>query len=97
MIFVVGGGGSLSNSNAVLLVTIPSGCAITVTKNGLALNPTIWTSESDQSKDIAIFTIPSSKFDGTNPWVVTISDGNNNSEPKKILLMMLAILLNKTK
>lgn len=79
MIFVVGGGGKLKNTDAVLIVTVPTGSTVTATKGGTTLMPTMWVKAADTSLDCAIFSIPASKFDSTTPWTITATDGTNTA------------------
>ena len=67
---MVGGGGSLRDTDAVLLVTVPTGSSATATKGAVTLTPTIWTTSSDNTLDCALFSIPASTFD-SNAWTVT--------------------------
>lgn len=73
MILVVGGGGGgkLKNTDAVLIVTVPTGSTVTATKSGVTLTPTMWVKAADASLDCAIVSIPASQFDSTTPWTVT--------------------------
>lgn len=70
---MVGGGGSgkLKGTDAVLIVTAPTGSTVTATKSGTTLTPTMWVKAANASLDCAIFSIPASQFDATNPWTVT--------------------------
>lgn len=81
MIFVVGGGGSgkLKNTDAVLIVTVPTGSTVTATKGGTTLTPTMWVKAADNTLDCAIFIIPASQFDSTTPWTITATDGTNTA------------------
>lgn len=65
-----GGGGGLSNTDAVLSVTAPTGSTITATKNGISITPTIWTRNADNTQDYALFIIAPSMFD-SSAWTVT--------------------------
>lgn len=79
MIFVVGGGGKLKNTDAVLIVTVPTGSTVTATKGGTTLTPTMWVKAADNTLDCAIFSIPASKFDSTTPWTVTATNGTETA------------------
>jgi len=79
MIFVVGGGGKLKDTDAVLVVTVPTGSTVTATKGGTTLTPTMWVKAADASLDCAIFSIPASKFDSTTPWTVTATLGTQTA------------------
>lgn len=79
MIFVVGGGGKLKNTDAVLIVTVPTGSTVTATKGGTTLTPTMWVKAGDASLDCAIFIISASQFDSVTPWTITATDGTNTA------------------
>ena len=66
-----GGLGGLSESDAILRVTAPTGSTFTATKNGVTLTPKIWVQGTDNSLDTAIYIIPPSSFDA-NAWFVSI-------------------------
>lgn len=67
---VGGGGGKLKDTDAVLAVTVPTGSSVTMTKGAVTLTPTIWTTNADNTLDVAIFPVPASTFD-SNAWTVT--------------------------
>lgn len=75
IINMAGGGGGLKDTNAVLIVNIPTGSNVTAEKGVLAITPTIWTKSSDSRIDCAIFNILSSQFDSINPWIITATKG----------------------
>lgn len=80
MIFVVGGGGGkLKDTDAVLVVTVPTGSTVTATKGGTTLTPTMWVKATDSTLDCAIFSIPASQFDSTTPWTVTATLGTQTA------------------
>lgn len=70
--------GGLSNTDAILIVTVPTGSTVTATKGGVTLTSTIWVQNADNTLDTAIFTIPSSTFD-SNAWTVTATLGGESS------------------
>lgn len=72
-------GGGLKDTDAVLIVTVPTGSTVTATKGGTTLTPTMWVKAADASLDCAIFSIPASQFDSTTPWTVTATDGANTA------------------
>lgn len=80
MIFnmVGGGGGSLKNTDAVLIVSVPTGSTVTATKSGVTLTPTMWVQNADNTLDTAIFSIKASTFD-SNPWTVTATLGSKTA------------------
>lgn len=75
---VGGGGGKLKDTDAVLAVTVPTGSSVSMTKGGVTLTPTIWTTNSDNTLDVAIFSVPASTFD-SNAWTVTASLGTDTT------------------
>lgn len=76
---VGGGGGKLKDTDAVLVVTVPTGSTVTATKGGTTLTPTMWVKAADNTLDCAIFSIPASQFDSTTPWTITATDGTNTA------------------
>ena len=76
---VGGGGGKLKDTDAVLIVTVPTGSTVTATKGGTTLMPTMWVKAVDASLECAIFSIPASQFDSTTPWTITATDGTNTA------------------
>ena len=68
---MVGGGGSLKNTDAILIVTVLHGATVTAAKSGKTLTPTLWTNADNNSLDCALFSIKSSLFDSQNAWTVT--------------------------
>lgn len=72
MIFnmVGGGSGGLKATDAVLIVSVPTGSTVTATKSGVTLTPTMWVQNADNTLDTAIFSVKASTFD-SNPWTVT--------------------------
>lgn len=67
---VGGGGGGLKDTDAVLIVTVPTGSTVTATKSGNTLTPTIWVQNADNTLDTAIFSVKANTFD-SNAWTVT--------------------------
>ena len=69
---MAGGGrsGGLKNTDAILAAIAPTGSAVTMTKGAVTLTPTIWTTDADNTLDVAIFSVPASTFDA-NDWTVT--------------------------
>lgn len=76
---VGGGGGKLKDTDAVLVVTVPTGSTVTAAKGGTTLTPTMWVKATDNTLDCAIFSIPASKFDSTTPWTVTATLGTQTA------------------
>lgn len=76
MIFnMVGSGGvGLKDTDAVLIVTVPTGSTVTATKSGVTLTPTMWVQNADNTLDTAIFIVKASTFDA-NAWTVTATLG----------------------
>lgn len=67
------GGAGLKDTDAVLIVTVPTGSTVTATKGGVTLTPTMWVTAVDPTLDCAIFVIKASLFDSQNAWSVTAS------------------------
>lgn len=77
---VGGGGGSLKNTDAVLIVSVPTGSTVTATKGGVTITPTIWVQNADNAVDTAIFSVKASTFD-SNAWTVTATlNGDTSSD-----------------
>lgn len=74
-----GGGGKLKDTDAVLIVTVPTGSTVTATKGGTTLTPTMWVKAADPTLDCAIFAISASLFDAVNPWTVTATLSTKSS------------------
>lgn len=74
-----GGGGGPSASDAILIVTVPTGSTVTATKGSVTLTPTLWTAAADASLDCALFVIPPAQFDSTTPWTVTATRGTETA------------------
>lgn len=68
-----------SSSEAILIVTVPTGSTITATKGGVTLVPTIWTHAADPTLDRALYVIPPSMFDSQNAWTVTATLGTDTA------------------
>ena len=71
---VGGGGGSLKNTDAILIVTTSVGATVTATKGGITLTPTIWETSGNDTLDCALFYIKASTFD-ENDWTITATQG----------------------
>jgi len=67
------GGGSLRADNAVLLVTVPTGSTVTVTRGSVSLSGTSWVNSSDASLDTHIFSVKASLF-SSSAWTVTATN-----------------------
>lgn len=76
---MIGSGGKLSNEDAVLRVTVPTGSTVTMTKGGISFAAMTWKRAYDDSNDTAIFIIPPNLFDSQNAWTVTSRLGTKNS------------------
>lgn len=81
----IGGGGGLSSSDAILVVTAPTGSTVTATKDGVTITPTIWVTAADPTLDCAIFAISASLFDAANPWTVTATLGTDTASDTVII------------
>ena len=77
-------GGGLSSTDAVLIVSVPTGASVTATKSGTTLTPTLWVKYSDNSYSSAIFSVSANTFDA-NAWTVTATHGAN-SESKTVVI-----------
>ena len=86
MIFnmVGGGGGSLKNTDAVLIVSVPTGSTVTATKGGVTITPTIWVQNADNAYDTAIFIVKESTFD-ENAWTVTATLGADSASDTVVI------------
>lgn len=86
MIFnmVGGGSGGLKATDAVLIVSVPTGSTVTATKNGVTLIPTIWVQNVDSTLDTAIFSVKASTFD-SNAWTVTATLGDDTSSETVVI------------
>lgn len=70
-----GGGGRLSDRDALLLVRVPRGFSATAQKSGLMLSPTLWQIGASSNEDVALFVVTPAQFDASTPWTVTATDG----------------------
>lgn len=77
-------GGGLSDSNAILRVTVPTGSAVTASKGGVTKFAKLWTQNADNTLDTAIISIPAGSFD-SNPWTVTATK-NGDSMTKTVII-----------
>lgn len=86
MIFnmVGGGGGGLKNTDAVLIVSVPTGSTVTATKGGVTLTPTIWVQNADNTLDTAIFIVKASTFD-SNAWTVAATLGTSTASTTVVI------------
>lgn len=76
-----GGGGGISNTSALLCVTVPTGSTVTAEKDNVVLTPQMWTLADDSTQDCAIFFIDPSLFDSENAWEITAAmSGHTTSE-----------------
>lgn len=80
----VSGGGGLSNTDAVLIVSAPTGSTITAAKGVTTLTPTIWVQSADNTMDTAIFAVPASTFDA-NAWTVTATLGADSASDTVVI------------
>ena len=78
---MVGGasGAGLKDTDAVLVVTVPTGSTVTAAKGGVTLTPTMWVTAADPTLDCAIFSIKSSLFDAVSPVTATL-EGKTSSK-----------------
>lgn len=84
---MVGGasGAGLKDTDAVLVVTVPTGSTVTAAKGGVTLTPTMWVTAADPTLDCAIFSIKSSLFDAVSPWTVTATLGTDTASDTVII------------
>lgn len=80
-----GGSGGLSASDAILVVTVPTGSTVTATKGGVTMTSTIWVTAADPTLDCAIFAISASLFDDVNPWTVTATLGTDTASDTVVI------------
>ena len=71
---VSSGGGGPTASDAILLVTVPTGSVVTMTKGADTRVPTMWVSAADPTKETALFVVEPADFD-SSPWTVTAVSG----------------------
>ena len=95
-------GGGLSDSNAILRVTVPTGSSVTAAKGGVTKHAKLWTQNADNTLDTAIIPIPAGSFD-SNPWTVTATKSGesitktviiNASNEYDITLVWLSVIKN---
>ena len=79
------GGAGLKDTDAVLIVTVPTGSTVTATKGGTTLTPTMWVKAADNTLDCALFVISPSLFDAQNPWTVTAMFGTDTASTTVII------------
>ena len=75
---MVGGGGSLSATDAILRVIAPAGSTVTISKGGVNKSDQWHENASDNTLYDYYFIIHASQFDGVNPWTVTASLGSQS-------------------
>lgn len=75
---MVGGGGGVKDTNAILTVSVPTGSTVTAAKGGITFTPTMWVEASDNTLDFALFVIKPSLFDAQNAWTVTATLGTDS-------------------
>lgn len=68
-----------SSSDAILIVTAPTGSTITATKGNITLTPTMWVQAADNTLDCTMFVISPSLFDSQNAWTVTATRGQDTA------------------
>lgn len=85
IINMAGGGGGLKDTNAVLIVNVPTGSNVMAEKGVLTITPTIWTKSSDPFVDCAIFNILSSQFDSVNTWTITATRGTETTSSEILI------------
>ena len=76
---MVGGGGGISNNNALIVARIPSGSTVTATKGSLTLAPKMWASGTLSGMNVALFVLLPSQFDSSTPWTITATNGTSTA------------------
>lgn len=79
-----GGLNGLKSTDAVLIVSVPTGSTVTATKGGVTITPTIWVQNADNTLDSAIFIIKASTFD-SNPWTVMATLGTSTASAAVVI------------
>lgn len=74
LVNVQSGGGGPTASDAILLVTVPAGSVVTMTKGADTRVPTMWVSAADPTLETALFVVEAADFDST-AWTVTATLG----------------------
>lgn len=70
--------GGLKNTDAILIVSVPTGSTVTATKSGITLTPTIWVQNADSTRDSAVFIVPASTFN-TTAWTIRATHGSDST------------------
>lgn len=79
------GGGGASDTDAILIVTVPVGSTVTMSKGSVTITSTIWVQAANTTLECALFVIPAQQFDGTNAWTVTAIKGSQTSSKSVII------------
>lgn len=74
-----GGGAGISDTNAILIVHVPTGSTVAASKSGVILTPKMWVSGSTADEDVAMFIFSPGQFDSVNPWTITATDGTDTA------------------
>jgi hypothetical protein len=77
IINMIGGGGGLQSTDAILRVIAPAGSTVTISKGGVSKSDLGHENASDTSLYDYYFIIHASQFDSVNPWTVTATLGSN--------------------
>jgi len=82
---MVGGGGSLSATDAILRVIAPAGSTVTISKGAVSKSDQGHENASDTSLYDYYFIIHASQFDSVNPWTVTATLGSDTASATVII------------
>lgn len=75
---MVGGGGSLSATDAILRVIAPAGSTVTISKGAVSKSDAGHENHDDATLYDYYFIIHASQFDSVNPWTVTAALGTQS-------------------
>lgn len=75
---MVGGGGSLSATDAILRVIAPAGSTVTISKGAVSKSDAGHENHDDATLYDYYFIIHASQFDSVNPWTVTATLGTQS-------------------
>lgn len=75
---MVGGGGSLSATDAILRVIAPAGSVVTISKGAVSKSDAGHENHDDATLYDYYFIIHASQFDSVNPWTVTATLGTQS-------------------
>lgn len=82
---MLGGGGSLKATDAILRVQAPAGSTVTISKGGVTKSDAGHENADDHTVYDYYFIIHQSQFDSINPWTVTATDGTETASDTIII------------